>query len=33
MSTSTLRSVSLNSIVDWLRMAPMKRYMNFSADM
>ncbi len=32
-STSTLRSCSLNSIVAWLRIAAMKRYMNFSADM
>ena len=32
-STSTLRNCSLNSMVDWLRMAAMKRYMNFSADM
>ena len=32
-STSTLRSCSLNSIVDCERIAAMKRYMNFSADM
>ena len=32
-STSTPRSSPLNSMVDWLRIAAMKRYMNFSADM
>ena len=32
-STSTERMLSLKSMVDLLRRAAMKRYMNFSADM